>query len=265
MINKSTDNRIHLFAISFRPFLELSFSCGVSATEIKRWKRSRARCLTKLNFRIRLNPYISSLGACLGVNSVNLKFEMPNDAIYLISDSGELQRVEHQLYKSEDILQQLVAKHPEVLAGDQIDPEAPIKWLLLRREAAIPDTAGGQDRWRLDHLLLDQFGVPTLVEVKRSSDTRIRRKVIGQMLDYVANAQAYWAAGRMRQMLADEIGSLDAADARLAEHLGLGVDLESKSTEVERFWQKVEANLRDGNVRLLFVADELPARVAPVN
>ena len=30
---------------------------------------------------------------------------------------------------------------------------------------------------------------PTLVEVKRSSDTRIRREVVGQMLDYAANGQ----------------------------------------------------------------------------
>jgi hypothetical protein len=31
---------------------------------------------------------------------------------------------------------------------------------------------------------LDQDAVPTLVEVKRSSDTRIRREVMGQMSDY---------------------------------------------------------------------------------
>ena len=50
---------------------------------------------------------------------------MTNDAIFLVSDAGELQRIEHQLYGSEAILQQLVGKHPQLLAGDQIDPEAP--------------------------------------------------------------------------------------------------------------------------------------------
>ncbi len=183
---------------------------------------------------------------------------MTNDAIFLVSDSGQLQRVEHQLYASEDILQQLVAQHPEVLAGDQIDPSAPPRWLLIRREATIPDAANGEDRWWLDHLLLDQFGIPTLVEVKRSTDTRIRREVVGQMLDYVANAQAYWAAGRMRQMLADEMGSPEAADARLTEYLGAQGEPEAASKELEAFWHKVEANMREGNVRLLFVADELP-------
>lgn len=107
--------------------------------------------------------------------------------------------------------------------------------------------------------MLDQFGVPTLVEVKRSSDTRIGREVVGQMLDYVANAQAYWAAGRMRQMLSDELGSTETADSRLAEYLGVDdSDPESTAKELETFWHKVEANMREGNVRLLFVADELP-------
>lgn len=182
---------------------------------------------------------------------------MSSDAIFLISESGELQRVNYELYASEDILQALVAKHPEVLAGDQIDPEAPPRWLLLRREAAIPDSAGGENRWWLDHLLLDQFGKPTLVEVKRSTDTRIRREVIGQMLDYVANAQAHWATGRMRDMLAQEAGSPEAGDAKMAEFLAIS-NVAEATEEINRFWQTVEANLRKGEVRLLFVADELP-------
>ena len=183
---------------------------------------------------------------------------MPSDAIYLISDSGELRRVEHQLYSSEDILQELVAKYPDVLPGDQIDPDAPPRWLLIRREAAIPDSSDGGDRWSIDHLLLDQFGIPTLVEVKRSTDPRIRREVIGQMLDYVANAQAYWGSGRMRQMLTDAQGSPKKADTRVANHLEIPDEPGTLAEQVDGFWNKVEANLREGNVRLLFVADELP-------
>ena len=40
--------------------------------------------------------------------------------------------------------------------------------------------------------------MPTLVEVKRSDDTRIRREVVGQMLDYAANGVVYWPAERLR-------------------------------------------------------------------
>jgi len=38
---------------------------------------------------------------------------------------------------------------------------------------------------------LDQDAIPTIVEVKRSTDTRIRREVVGQMLGYAANAVVY--------------------------------------------------------------------------
>jgi hypothetical protein len=77
----------------------------------------------------------------------------------LISDSGELRRVEHRRYANEEILQELIAKHPDLLAGDQIDIDAPPRWLLIRREAAIPDSADGGDRWSVDHLLVDQYGM----------------------------------------------------------------------------------------------------------
>ena len=45
----------------------------------------------------------------------------------------------------------------------------------------VPSQADGGARWALDHLLLDQDAVPTLVAVTGSSDTRIRREVVGQM------------------------------------------------------------------------------------
>lgn len=61
---------------------------------------------------------------------------------------------------------------------------APRRWLLVSREWGVPREEGGGGHWSLDHLFLDQEGVPTLVEVKRSSDTRLRREVVGQMLDY---------------------------------------------------------------------------------
>ncbi len=52
----------------------------------------------------------------------------------------------------------------------------------------------------MDHLFVDQAGVPTIVEVKRSSDARIRREVVGQMLDYAANAVVYWNLDHLRAM-----------------------------------------------------------------
>ena len=50
----------------------------------------------------------------------------------------------------------------------------------------------------MDHLFLDQDSIPTIVEVKRSTDTRIRREVVGQLLDYAANAVVYWPVERLQ-------------------------------------------------------------------
>ena len=79
-----------------------------------------------------------------------------------------------------------------------MDEDLPRRWLLVAREAGVPMREEGGDQLSLDHLFLDQDAVPTLVEVKRSSDTRIRREVVGQMLDYAANAVAYWTEASLR-------------------------------------------------------------------
>ena len=47
------------------------------------------------------------------------------------------------------------------------------------------------DKFYLDHLFLDQDGIPTIVETKRSSDNRLRKEVVAQMLDYASNALIY--------------------------------------------------------------------------
>jgi hypothetical protein len=102
-------------------------------------------------------------------------------------------------------------------------------------------------------LFVDQDAVPTLVEVKRGSDTRIRREVVGQMLDYAANAVAYWPGERLQELLTRrcEREGLDP-DVELVAHLGTERD-------AVEFWQQAAANLKAGRVRLVFVADDIPA------
>ena len=101
------------------------------------------------------------------------------DTIFLVNDAGELEQVPHRLFSSEDLFQTLIEKHPESLVGEHTDPDNPPRWRPIQREAGIPGHDGGGARWAVDHLLLDQHGRPTFVEVKRGTDTRIRRKVVG--------------------------------------------------------------------------------------
>lgn len=178
--------------------------------------------------------------------------------IYLLDGESKLIAMEESPYDSETLLQKLLADHPDLLAGDQINVEEPRRWLLVTREMAVPGEQDGAGRWSLDHLFLDQDAIPTLVEVKRSSDTRIRREVIGQMLDYAANAVAYWPVEEVKARFESrcEADGLDP-EAELAGLLGGGQDAST-------FWQQVKTNLQAGRVRLLFIADEIPPELRRV-
>jgi hypothetical protein len=114
--------------------------------------------------------------------------------VYLIQQDGKLVEMGEEPYDSEDLLQTLLVEHPNLLAGDQIDNDEPRRWLLVGREVSLASEENAGGRWSVDHLFLDQDAIPTIVEVKRSTDTRIRRAVVGQMLDYAANAVVYWPA-----------------------------------------------------------------------
>lgn len=46
-------------------------------------------------------------------------------SIYLLQDNGTLHSLTERLYDSEDLLQGLLSRYPDLLAGDQIDEAAP--------------------------------------------------------------------------------------------------------------------------------------------
>jgi hypothetical protein len=174
--------------------------------------------------------------------------------IYLIQD-GEFVEMTEEAYASEDLLQELLAQYPNLLAEGQMDSSQPRRWMLISRERGVPSEEGGGYRWSVDHLFLDQDAIPTIVEVKRSSDTRIRREVVGQMLDYAANAVIYWPVETIRAEF--EANHEDPQQA-IADLLS-GID-----TDEEKFWQKAKTNLQAGKVRLVFVADKIPVELQRV-
>ncbi len=131
--------------------------------------------------------------------------------LFLIDGDNNLTPLSQADYDSESLLQQLLADHPALLGGDQMGSGAPRQWLFVTREAPVPDKEGATGRWSLDHLFLDQDAIPTFVEVKRASDSRIRREVVGQMLDYAANGLRYWPVESIQAFLATRVGDVDAA------------------------------------------------------
>lgn len=178
--------------------------------------------------------------------------------VYLLQENGELVEMLEQPYDSEALLQRLLSQYPSLLAGSQIDPDSPRKWLLISRECGIPGAHNGSDRWAVDHLFIDQDAIPTLVEVKRSTDTRIRREVIGQMLDYAANSVLHWPIETLQQRFTaqcetDKQNPVERLDAFLGDEQTPG-----------GFWQAVKTNLQAGRIRLLFVADQIPPELRRV-
>ena len=162
-------------------------------------------------------------------------------------------------FQTEDALQALLADHPELLDGEQVRPGDPRRWVLITREQGIADTPDAPQRWSLDHLILDQDAVPTLVEVKRGANSELRRQVVGQMLDYAANAARTWTADELRstfeEATAERGSDPDEALARL---------LDTEEPDADGYWEDVATNLAARRLRLLFVADAIPDELARI-
>lgn len=95
------------------------------------------------------------------------------------------------------------------------------------------------------------------MELKRATDTRLRREVVGQMLDYAANGVAYWQGGAIASAFHATCGVHNADPAMvLAEFLG--------DADPTAFWEQVDANFRAGRIKLVFVADVIPRELARI-
>ena len=176
--------------------------------------------------------------------------------IFLLQDENELVEMEEKEYVSEDILQDLIAKYPNLLAGDEMDVDVPRKWLLVQREQILCHDNVGIDLFHLDHLFLDQEGIPTIVETKRSSDNRLRREVVAQMLDYASNALIYLPVEEIISNL--KINNPDRDMGELLKN-ELGVEISS-----DEFFEQVKTNLNAGKIRMVFVADYIPLELRTI-
>jgi len=178
---------------------------------------------------------------------------MTSDGLFHIDAAGSLTAMTQSPYSAEDVLQALLERHPDLLAGGQVTPDDPRRWALIGREQGVPDREASASRWSIDHLFVDQDAVPTLVEVKRSTDTRIRREVVGQLLDYAANGVRYWPLSDLR-------ASFEATQRRLGrEPLDVMSELCADNlTTIDDFFDRLGDNLRAGRIRMMFVADLIP-------
>jgi hypothetical protein len=175
-------------------------------------------------------------------------------AVFSIAPDGGATPLDPVHCRDEDRdLQKLLAQNPEILPGDQIRPEDPCRWLLVRREVPVADPATGSNRWSIDHVFADQDAVPTLVECKRFADSRARREVVGQMLEYAANGQHYWEPEEL-----EKLAVRTAAEAGTSLEEALAALEPTGSQSPEEFFAAFARNLREGRVRLVFFLEEAP-------
>ena len=176
---------------------------------------------------------------------------MDGGTIYMVGRNGDLARMRPGAPANEDRMQSLVAQYPELIG----DTDGPL--LLVRREQPISDALDASGRWSLDHLFVTQSAIPVLVELKRTTDTRLRREVIGQMLDYAANGVAYWQKGTVASAFYATCDMHNADPAMvLTEFLG--------EADPTTFWEQVDANFQAGRIKLVFVADVIPRELARI-
>ncbi len=162
---------------------------------------------------------------------------------FLVQEQNLVELAEEELTEA-DGLQTWIATHPELLGGAEMEPEDPRRFLLIRREAPIEGLS-------LDHLFVDQDAIPTFIETKKAQNRQARREVVAQMLDYAAEASAGWSADKLEEWLAQRCTT---AGLEPEEELAR---IEPSLEDSAAFWQRVEENLRAGNVRLVFACDRI--------
>ena len=175
------------------------------------------------------------------------------ERIYTLAAGRALEAQEETPFPTEDEFQALIAEHPELLDGAQIRPDNPRRWILISREKGVAQDQGDSARWSVDHLIVDQDGVPTLAELKSGSSREMRRGIIGQLLEYAAHAKN-WTADELRDAFEKQA---DARGRDPADELAALLQTEDEP-DADEFWKKVETNLAAQRLRLLFVADDIP-------
>ena len=160
--------------------------------------------------------------------------------LFIVDDDQHVREMNEVSFKFESKLQEIVEKNPDLISREWSDQ--PRKLYLVEREQAIQATEDEGNTFFLDHLLVDSDGIPILVEVKRSKDTRIRREVAAQMLDYACRASS-WDIEKLKTSFRRNNANRPDAEALFDD---------------EEFWSRFSANLGAEHFRLVFVADSIP-------
>lgn len=143
----------------------------------------------------------------------------------------------------ENMLQKLLAEHPEVLPINEIEPAfQPL--IFLGRE--IPTNVGS-----IDLLYSTPAGYLTIVETKLWDNPEARRQVVAQIIDY-ATEISYWSFDELRAAIGKSLN--ENGDLPMIDILN---NIEAKADDFDQinYIDSISRNLRKGNFLLLIVGN----------
>lgn len=159
---------------------------------------------------------------------------------------GRWIKVREQKFENESALQDILYHSPEVIPIETLG-ENLLKPRLFIKEAGLPGSGN------TDLIGIDEQGGITIIECKLATNTDVRRKVIGQVLEYAAYL---W------QMTYDQFDNICCkAEGWVDKHL---IDvMREKINEIQEAWSEedfrhsVISTLEGGTFRLIIAVDVL--------
>ncbi len=173
-----------------------------------------------------------------------------NRPIYSKDKEGKMVLMRPSERLREKDLQKDIAKHPELISEDGE------KLLLVSREQGVRDAENGPIRWAIDHLFVSPDAIPVLVEAKLASNSEVRRKVVGQLLEYAAHA-AFWSPEELENSFRTTCERYNKNYSTLLKEF-------ADEKNYENFWRNVVDNVAIGKMHLMIVSDEIPPETQKV-
>lgn len=142
-------------------------------------------------------------------------------------------------YKGETHLQEIIYGDPETIPFEDINPESENRKKIPIKELGLPGSGN------TDVVIVDQSGEIYMIETKLATNDDIRRKVVGQILEYAAylwERDFEWLDNKVREKL----------DSSLSECFQ-----DVKGWVKENFEEAVTNNLQEGSFKLIIVVDRV--------
>lgn len=156
----------------------------------------------------------------------------------LVVHDGKDHAVSKERFTDESELQGYLRKYPDLIPLEEIMDDAP-RLVCIGEEVETP---GGF----IDLLFIDENGILTIVETKLARNPEVRRKVIGQIMEYASHV-SNWTVDEVYGLAKDFLG----------RHLEEVMRESWGDFSTDRFRGSIVDKLKTGEIRLVIAVDEI--------